>query len=128
MAGKSYPIVTPSVELEVKKKLRPGVYRMHLLTDRGATVTVEPGVEKTETIDVIMPGGTAGKIPVTLIEGNSVMEIKSAPELTNRIISSNIFANAIGLSANRRTIIISLLVGLLLGAILATWIFILFLR
>lgn len=126
-AGKSYPVVDPTTELIINKRMRPGRYNLYLLTEYGATAHLEKGIPA--MVRAATDGGTP-KPPMlgpARIDDSPCYELKvGGPTLTNRIISSNIFANAIGLSGNRRTIIISLLVGLLLGGFLTAWFFLLF--
>ncbi|OPY31157.1 MAG: hypothetical protein A4E28_00004 [Methanocella sp. PtaU1.Bin125] len=111
---KSFPIVTAPVVFDVRKPLPVGRHRIYLASDKGPTVELKRHDQKAETEEAAKLGITLA--PVELVEGVSLWSVRTHPELVKKVIDSNLLSNALGLLANRASLILGLVVGFLVGA------------
>lgn len=113
--AKSYPVVTRTVKLHNRLVLQPGEYDIHLLHENGATVELEPGRTEDQAYDIVAMGKAHS---VRLVEDDSVIRIQTGgPELTNRVIASNILGKTVSLESTKRDMVVAFFAGALIGAI-----------
>lgn len=111
-AGKSFPIVTAPVILDIVHDLPRGRHRIYLCSDKGATAELKPTTEAEQK-----EAAKKDMLPAGLIEDGTLWAIKSYPELVKKIVDANLVSNALGLLTNRSSLILGLVVGFLVGAV-----------
>lgn len=147
----AYPIVTGSIELEVKSTFKPGTYRAYLLHENGYSVGIR---KKTDMVEKDpKPEDLGGDVPVPAVipaetkirkalkffnvknkvitEGDysnvsfkfdrSVYEFFTDPFLTLQVIGGGVLRDTIGLKATRGQLIIAFLLGVIIAVPIAMW-------
>lgn len=105
--GTAYPVGTEPIRVRISTPIPANTeVRMYLLHAHGAGVYLEPSSEATSDL-----------LPVEIREDRSVLDMKTTPELNNQIIANNILGRAVAIEPDRRTILIALLAGLIVGSV-----------
>lgn len=106
--GTAYPVGTEPIRVRISTPI-PNNHeiRMYLLHANGAGVYLEPSSSE----------ATSDCLPVEIREDHSILNLRTTPELNNQIISNNILGRAVAIEPDRRTILIALLAGLMIGSV-----------